>query len=68
MAQDEMNTITEDRWDEDIWGIEHEGQMQHGIPKLIFYFGQNVPLITLIKSFKLTNIRTIGWQITPEMR
>lgn len=37
-----METITEDRWDEDIWGIEHddEGQKRQ-IPKLIFYFGEN---------------------------
>ena len=41
MAKEEMETITEDRWDADIWGIENaEGQ----IPKLIFYFGENVSL------------------------
>lgn len=43
MAKDEMDIITEDKWDEDIWGIEHEdlGQKRQ-IPTLIFYFGQNV--------------------------
>lgn len=42
MAKDEMETITEDKWDKDIWGIEHEdpGQKKH-IPTLIFYFGEN---------------------------
>jgi hypothetical protein len=43
MAQDEMETITEDQWDEDIWGIEHEDtEHDYQIPKLIFYFGENV--------------------------
>lgn len=37
-----METITEDRWDEDIWGIEHEDlDQKRQIPKLIFYFGEN---------------------------
>jgi len=43
MAKDEMETITEDRWDEDIWGIEHEEpNTKREIPKLVFYFGDNV--------------------------
>ena len=43
MAQDEMDTITEDRWDEDIWGIEHDDpDVKVQTPKLIFYFGENV--------------------------
>lgn len=38
-----MDTITEDRWDEDIWGIEHEdADVKMEIPRLIFYFGENV--------------------------
>ncbi|KAF4609845.1 hypothetical protein G7Y89_g15778 [Cudoniella acicularis] len=42
LAQDEMETITEDRWDHDIWGIEHEEvDSKVDIPKLIFYFGEN---------------------------
>lgn len=38
-----MKMITEDRWDEDVWGIEHEDEDEDrlDIPKLIFYFGQN---------------------------
>ncbi|KUJ12727.1 uncharacterized protein LY89DRAFT_622679 [Mollisia scopiformis] len=41
LAKDEIDFITEDKWDEDIWGIEHEetDQKPH-IPKLIFYFGE----------------------------
>lgn len=46
MARDEMDVITEDRWDEDIWGIEHEDEDEKKegrklVPKLVFYFGQN---------------------------
>jgi len=41
MAKDEMEQITEDGWDEDIWGIEHsDANANANIPKLIFYFGQ----------------------------
>lgn len=45
MAKDEMDFITEDKWDEDIWGIEHEDpdpDSKTKTPKLIFYFGENV--------------------------
>src|SRR6266536_1922617 len=43
MAKDEMEIITEDKWDDDIWGIEHEDpDRKTEIPKLIFYFGENV--------------------------
>ncbi|KAH9222787.1 hypothetical protein DL95DRAFT_380526 [Leptodontidium sp. 2 PMI_412] len=42
MAKDEMDFITEDKWDENIWGIEHEDpDSKSKSPKLIFYFGQN---------------------------
>ncbi|KAE8448435.1 hypothetical protein EG329_009500 [Mollisiaceae sp. DMI_Dod_QoI] len=42
MAKDEMEIITNDKWDEDIWGIEHqELDQKRPIPKLIFYFGEN---------------------------
>lgn len=41
MAQDEMETITEDKWDEEVWGVEHAAP-DIAIPKLILYFGQNV--------------------------
>jgi hypothetical protein len=43
MARDEMKTITEDRWDEDVWGIENlDSDAKRTLPKLIFYFGENV--------------------------
>ncbi len=43
MAKDEMQMITEDRWDEEIWGAEHPNlDSKNVIPKLVFYFGQNV--------------------------
>lgn len=38
MAKDEMNEITEDRWDEDIWGAATESASPR--LKLIFYFGK----------------------------
>ena len=40
MARDEMNEITEDRWDKDIWGVAGP-VIGHHQPKLIFYFGTN---------------------------
>lgn len=43
MAKEEMDSITEDKWDEDIWGIEHEdSELEAEIPRLFFYFGHNV--------------------------
>ncbi len=40
MARDEMLEITEDRWDEEIWGT--ASASEGGVaPKLIFYFGQS---------------------------
>ncbi len=47
MAKDEMEMITEDKWDEDIWGIEDGDSSFNGkakVPKLVFYFGRNVSL------------------------
>lgn len=43
LARDEMNTITEDKWDSEIWGVEHSESSQSNVspPKLIFYFGEN---------------------------
>ena len=40
MARDEMNEITADRWDEDIWGA---ADSSSGVrrPKLVFYFGRD---------------------------
>lgn len=40
MGLDEMKEITEDRWDEDIWGAV-EPALGNQRLKLIFYFGQN---------------------------
>ena len=49
MARDEMETITEDNWGEEIWGVEHEDLDQKQTPpKLVFYFGQNVSIIRLL--------------------
>lgn len=49
MAQDELESITEDKWDEDIWGIEHaDGESTRDIPKLIFYFGKHVSLRSIV--------------------
>jgi hypothetical protein len=43
MARDEMEMISEDRWDEDIWGVEHPyPESKAAIPKLVFYFGKKV--------------------------
>jgi hypothetical protein len=45
MARDEMEMISEDRWDEDIWGVEHfDTDSEKVIPKLVFYFGQIVSI------------------------
>lgn len=44
MARDEMENITEDKWNDDIWGVENSTEQQP-IPKLYFYFGQNVILV-----------------------
>ena len=49
MAKDELESITEDRWDEDIWGIEHiDDESRNEIPKLIFYFGEHVSLQSIV--------------------
>ena len=42
MAEDEIENITEDKWDAEIWGVEHhEPDRKYNIPKLIFYFARN---------------------------
>ncbi|KAH8815574.1 hypothetical protein F5884DRAFT_665752 [Xylogone sp. PMI_703] len=42
LLRDELNMITEDKWDDDIWGIEHvDKDEKRSIPKLFFYFGHN---------------------------
>jgi hypothetical protein len=43
MAKDELESITEDKWDEDIWGVEHaDSENKIDVPKLIFYFAEQV--------------------------
>lgn len=66
MAKDEMETITEDRWDDDIWGIEHEdADTMVERPRLIFYFGENVCLptrdehVVTTDEIRITGLRTI---------
>jgi hypothetical protein len=62
MAKDEMETITEDRWDEDIWGIEHEeAYVKDERPKLIFYFGENVRRISSLKKLAVTDEQQDHW-------
>jgi len=39
MARDEVQEITEDRWDEDLWGT--SAMSPYSKTKLIFYFGQS---------------------------
>jgi Lipid-droplet associated hydrolase len=57
MARDEMEMITEDRWDEDIWGVEHpDPDTKQAIPNLVFYFGQKVSFKT--NSFLISNMET----------
>ncbi|TGO63022.1 hypothetical protein BOTNAR_0106g00180 [Botryotinia narcissicola] len=41
LARDEMNIITDDKWDSEIWGVERSESSQSSPPKLIFYFGEN---------------------------
>ncbi len=68
MAKDEMEIITNDKWDEDIWGIEHqELDQKRPIPKLIFYFGENVWSIRHAERTTADQSRTIGLQIIPAM-
>lgn len=50
MAKDEMEMITEDKWDQDVWGVARDSTIScsEGMDcpspssKLIFYFGENV--------------------------
>jgi pimeloyl-ACP methyl ester carboxylesterase len=61
MAKDEMETITEDKWDEDIWGIEHEDpDRKTEIPRLIFYFGENVCGRLSLTSMRLETDKRTG--------
>lgn len=43
MASDEMNTITIDKWDDEIWGVEKEAEeTTTNLPKLFFYWAEKV--------------------------
>jgi hypothetical protein len=57
LAKDELESITEDKWDEDIWGLEHEDAVNIvEIPKLIFYFGAHASLPSRYEiGFQLTD-------------
>jgi hypothetical protein len=49
MAQDEMKFITEDKWREDIWGVEHKDpKSKVEVSKLVFYWGKNVSSLTIV--------------------
>lgn len=38
-----METITSDKWDEDVWGVEHAtSNTKSQAPELIFYFAEEV--------------------------
>lgn len=44
-----MRMITEDKWDEDIWGVEsHNRDSKFEVPKLIFYFGHDVSITAFV--------------------
>jgi hypothetical protein len=63
MAKDEMEQITEDRWDQDIWGVEHEDvDHNYKVPKLVFYFGQKVRLSSVLglRESRLMEIGSLG--------
>lgn len=38
MAADEMQTITSDQWNDDVWGM---STVQDPVSRLFFYFGRN---------------------------
>lgn len=61
-----MDNITEDKWDEDVWGVEHEDAASAvEIPKLFFYFGAHVSEFcwqawsTINKYFRIIGLLTI---------
>jgi len=61
MAHDEMNTITVDKWDDEIWGVEQEAEdseSKTSPPKLFFYFAETVcfPSRQAYSSIALTNV------------
>jgi hypothetical protein len=43
LANEEMEFITVDKWDENVWGIEHKtAESKIETPKLVFYFAAQV--------------------------
>jgi hypothetical protein len=69
MARDEMEQITEDRWDENIWGVEHEDvDHKYRVPKLVFYFGEKVGFVLGGWWVKADERRIIGLRTILEMR
>jgi hypothetical protein len=60
MAKDELESITEDNWDDEIWGIEHpDGESGSAIPKLVFFFGRHVRLPGI--QLKKANVMQDQW-------
>lgn len=58
-----MEMISKDKWDEDIWGVEHpDSDSKEAIPKLVFYFGQKVSTneYTVKRNEKLTSVGSLG--------
>ncbi|KAH9884265.1 hypothetical protein F4778DRAFT_763613 [Xylariomycetidae sp. FL2044] len=42
MGMDEMRTIDEDKWDDELWEIAHEAEMHDKpVPKFFFFFGKD---------------------------
>ncbi|KAI0828768.1 hypothetical protein F5Y06DRAFT_290950 [Hypoxylon sp. FL0890] len=42
MGMDEMQVIGEDRWDDELWEIEHDAEAHHQVmPKFYFFFGKH---------------------------
>jgi Lipid-droplet associated hydrolase len=44
MAKDEMETVKEDLWDEDIWETRYSDDAKSSVP-LVLYFGKQVSVL-----------------------
>jgi hypothetical protein len=43
LAKDELENITEDKWTDEVWGVElMDSESKAQAPKLIFYFAEEV--------------------------
>lgn len=40
LAEDELRSITADKWDDELWGVTEDAHASHSRPKLYFYFGE----------------------------